>query len=139
MAVSSAMLVLAAAAALNGPAWCPAPGQAPASRAAEEPVACTAPAPAAGAVFAGPVLQAADGGSVCVALGPSPDQWVAVRLADAPQAPRGALMAAAYGKRVVCLAESSGSGATLAHCAVDGTSVGKLAGGLGVIEAAAWR
>src|SRR4051812_16540882 len=64
---------------------------------------CTAAAPAQGQQLTGVVLQVIDGATLCVAHGPLPSQWVLVRLAG-PQDihARGALMAAAFAKQVIC-------------------------------------
>ena len=90
---------------------------------------CTAPAPLAGEPFAGPVLQVVDGRTVCVALGPTPDQWIRVDLADGKDAtPRDALMGAVFAQRIVCVSDRSNGQGVVAHCALDGISVGSLGG-----------
>src|SRR5581483_5262999 len=83
----------------------PAPGASPQPTrfAPPPPAACTAAAPARGVSFTGTVLQVIDGRTLCVAFGPSPDQWVRVRLTDVgPALPRGALMATAFAREVTC-------------------------------------
>ncbi|HEX3405798.1 MAG TPA: hypothetical protein VHS81_01065, partial [Caulobacteraceae bacterium] len=93
------------------------------------PAACTAAAPTRGASFSGTVLQVIDGRTLCVAFGPSPDQWVRVRLTDGPASlPRGALMAAAFARDVTCVAERPEADGVTAVCTLDGQSIGRAAG-----------
>jgi len=90
-------------------------------------VDCTAPAPVAGQPFVGPVLQVLDGRTVCVALGPTPDQWIEVDLADGKAAvSRPALMRAVFAQRIVCVADRAGGRRVVAHCGLGGVSVGSL-------------
>lgn len=98
---------------------------------------CRGAPPAAGAVFRGPVLHVPDGRTVCVARGFNPDRWIALRLDDAPPATaRATLMAVAFGKDVDC----SVSGASQAHCTLDGRSLGALAAEPAAATAGlAWR
>jgi hypothetical protein len=100
--------------------------RAPATRLVAE---CTASSPRVGEPFAGPVLQVIDGRTVCVALGPTPDQWIRVSLADGKDAtPRAALMDAVFAQRVVCVRDRAGGQGVVAHCALDGISLGSLDG-----------
>jgi hypothetical protein len=104
--------------------------------------ACAGAAPADGASIAGPVLQVESGDTVCVALGPSPTQWVRVVLADAgADAAKGALMAAAFSRDVICVtAGAADGGGVRGVCVADGVSVGVLAGAPDAkAEAASWR
>ena len=88
---------------------------------------CSAGAPAAGAGFSGPVMQVMDGDILCVAAGPTPDQWIAVRpvgVAPAaalpqPQA-RSLLMAATFSRRLDCVAGDQVGAAVAAVCTVEG-------------------
>jgi glucose/arabinose dehydrogenase len=129
----AALAMIAATAA--APLSCPpsaAPPQGPAPQPARlvppPPAACTAAAPAAGATFTGTVLQVIDGRTLCVAFGPSPDQWVRVRLTDAGVGPpRGALMAVAFAKEVTCVVQAPDGEGVTAVCVVDGHSVGQAA------------
>lgn len=94
---------------------------------------CTAAAPAAGQSFSGPVLQVIDGRTVCVALGPTPDQWVRVTLADARAAEaRDALMAAAFARDVDCTTVRTGPDGVTAICRSDGASIADIAAPLRV-------
>lgn len=117
----------------------------PAAPSSEPPpiasVRCTAPMPAAGAAFEGPVLHVFDGANLCVALGPIPSQWVRVELDDAPAAGgRQAMMAAVFAKRVVCVAGPSGEQGVIARCRLDGQSLGEVAGRPDVLAVAtSWR
>jgi hypothetical protein len=135
-----AMIAATAAAPLTCP---PAPAHAPQPTrlAPPSPAACTAAAPARGASFSGTVLQVIDGRTLCVAFGPSPDQWVRVRLTDAgPALPRGALMAAAFAKEVTCVAGPSDGEALTAVCTLDGRSLGEAASQPdAAMQAADWR
>ncbi|HYE45329.1 MAG TPA: hypothetical protein VEA44_06100 [Caulobacter sp.] len=97
---------------------------------------CTGQAPANG-VLRGPVLHVESGDTLCVALGATPDRWVKLTLADAPQAggvqrasitaagdnPRGTLMAVAFSQNVDCTVQDAGR----AVCTLpDGRSIGPL-------------
>jgi hypothetical protein len=114
---------------------------------AAQAAACAAPAPPVGAEIKGPVLHVIDGETLCVARGFSPDQWVKVRLApegaarvsDRPP-PRGALMAAAFGKDAVCRIEAVANGEAVARCTVGGLPVAGQVRQSGAMKAAAnWR
>ena len=130
---ASALAVCVLALGLHG-------GPAPA---AERPdgAACTAPAPAVGAVISGPVLEVIDGRTLCVADGPTPDHWLRVRLADVadPRA-RGALMAAAFSKDVICIADRRDGQGVVGRCVFDGSPLGDLVrSGEVRAQAASWR
>jgi len=103
--------------------------------------ACTAAVPAPGVSFSGTVLQVIDGRTLCVAAGPTPADWVRVRLTDAPaDQDRGALMAAAFARSVVCVATSADEDGARGVCLADGRSVAAAAHDPdAVAEAAAWR
>ena len=137
----AAMAMIAATAA--APLTCPPapPGAQPTRLDPPSMAACTAAAPARGVSFTGTVLQVIDGHTLCVAFGPSPDQWVRVRLADgATGLPRGALMAAAFAKEVTCVAGPSDAEGLTAVCVVDGRSVGEAAAQPdAAAQAADWR
>lgn len=102
---------------------------------------CRAPSPEAGGSFTGPVLQVIDGRTLCVALGPTPDQWVRVRLADVhDRHGRGALMAAAFAKDVICTARGRDSQGVLARCEFNGQALGALAADAGIkADGQHWR
>ncbi len=102
--------------------------------------ACTAAPPADG-IVAGPVLQVIDGRTLCVARGPTPDQWVRVRLSDVhDREARSALMAAAFARNVVCgVAGREGDG-VVGRCILDGASLGQLVQSQEIrAQAASWR
>ena len=104
--------------------------------------ACTAPAPGAGARITGPVLQVIDARTLCVALGPSPSQWIQVEIADAePDAGRGALMGAAFARDVQCVVTRRAATGVRAVCIdLGGNSVGRLAASPGArMQARDWR
>lgn len=141
-ALRLAALAAVPAAMLLGLTAVPAQAETPSSAAI-----CTGVAPADGLLH-GPVLLVEDGATLCVALGPTPDQWVKVRLSDARApspmtrvsmgqagAPRGALMAATFSQTVDCQV-SGGTGV----CLLNGRSVAELAALPTVKTAgAAWR
>ena len=96
-----------------------------------------------GATFSGSVRYVADGDSLCVAVGPTPDQWVEVRLADfyAPElsGPGGqdakrALETLVMGKVVSCVAQKQSYDRVVAQCRLDGVSVGDRLRCSGVAE-----
>jgi hypothetical protein len=131
-----AMIVATAAQALT----CP-PATAPVRLERPAQAACSAAPPAPGAAFSGTVLQVIDGHTLCVAHGPTPDQWVRVRLSDAEVSQlRGALMAAAFAKDVACVASASDGDGVVGVCTVDGRSVGRAAAEPDAsTQAAGWR
>ena len=135
-----AMIAATAAAPLTCPP-APPPGAQPTRLAPPSMAACTAAPPARGVSFTGTVLQVIDGHTLCVAFGPSPDQWVRVRLADGGASlPRGALMAAAFAKEVTCVAGASDGEGLTAVCVIDGRSVGEAAAQPdAAAQAADWR
>lgn len=81
---------------------------------------CAAAAPAPGQALDGPVLQVIDGQTVCVALGPTPDQWVRVTLSGSAGVTRDQLMAAAFARDVECSVLKRGSSSVVAACSADG-------------------
>lgn len=98
---------------------------------------------APGRRFSGPVTHVGDGDSLCVALGPSGDQWAEVRLADfyAPELaePRGpeardALARIAKGRRVECVAGRRTYDRVAASCTLRGVSLGDLMRRAGIRE-----
>lgn len=90
--------------------------------------ACGAPAPSEGVSFSGPVLQVIDGERLCVATGPSPQDWVEVRpvgLRPAAALPasqaRSLLMSATFSRRLDCVAGERIGEAVAATCTVEGS------------------
>lgn len=104
------------------------------------------PAPAylrTGSAFSGPVAYVGDGDSLCVALGPTPDRWVEVRLADfyapelnSPQGPmaRRTLDRVTAGQTLHCVAQQQSYDRIVAACRVNGVLVGDLMRRAGVAE-----
>lgn len=81
-----------------------------------------------GSTVRGPVLHVLDGETLCVALSPSPSDWAALRLADAPPAStRSLLMAVAFAEDVDCTVVDAQAGEAVAVCAVHGRPIGDLA------------
>jgi micrococcal nuclease len=96
-----------------------------------------------GSTFSGPVSYVGDGDSLCVALGPSPVDWVEVRIADfyAPELhepggreAKAALERIAKGRRVECLAQGRSYDRVVARCTIQGRSLGGLMRSAGVRE-----
>jgi len=97
----------------------------------------------AGKTFSGPVAYVGDGDSLCVATGPTTDQWVEVRIADfyAPElsAPGGreakaTLERMAKGRHAVCTAGRRSYDRVVATCRIGGVSIGDLMRSAGVAE-----
>jgi len=71
--------------------------------------ACSAPQPAPGVVVSGPVLAVPNSQTVCVAMGPLPSQWVALRITPPdPDLSVSMVMAAVFSKRVSCVVGKQG-------------------------------
>jgi hypothetical protein len=84
-------------------------------------VACTGRAPTVGQAFRGAVLQVIDGRTLCVARGPSPKDWLRVRVSGVPEySSRRALMAASFGQVVSCTIVSTLRANVEARCTIDG-------------------
>ena len=72
---------------------------------------CRAPAPAVGQTISGPVLHVIDGRTLCIARGPTPDEWIPLRISPAaPALPvdRERLMAAAFSQSLTCTVTGGG-------------------------------
>lgn len=98
---------------------------------------------APGTEFSGPVSYIGDGDSLCVALGPTPAEWVEVRIADfyAPELhelggeqAKAALARIALGKPIVCVAEHRSYDRVVATCSLAGVSIGSRLRAAGVRE-----
>ena len=103
---------------------------------------CRAPAPAAGQTISGPVMHVIDGRTLCVAQGPTPDQWIPVRISPAVAAlpaDRERLMAAAFSQSLTC--RITGGGAVkIATCTLSGRPLESLlAEPATITQAKAWR
>jgi hypothetical protein len=103
---------------------------------------CRAPAPAAGQIVSGPVLHVIDGRTLCIAQGPTPDQWIPLRIAPAaPALPvdRQRLMAAAFSQSLNCKVTGGGPVKT-ATCTLAGRPLDALLTEPATItQANAWR
>jgi len=96
---------------------------------------CQGQAPAPGEVVHGPVLQVADGSSLCLGVGGSPEAWVMIRV---PQlgASRQALMAVAFGKNATCVIGRNGQG----DCMIEGQPLASALRAPEIIKAVSeWR
>jgi hypothetical protein len=107
----------------------------------------------AGVQIRGPVLHVIDGETICVALGYAPDEWIRLRLADAPVPsairrvsnreeadPKRVMMAAAFARMADCRTELDTDREVVAVCMVDGVPLGRALRDGGVIAAGmSWR
>jgi hypothetical protein len=88
---------------------------------------CAAAAPAPGAIFSGPVLQVIDAEHLCIAAGPTPAEWIAVRPKAASglrgDKGRSVLMSATFSKRLDCVAGPADAGGVEAACTVEGADL----------------
>ena len=100
---------------------------------------CRAPTPPVGQVVSGPVLHVLDGQTLCVALGPTPDRWVALRISPSVTplpADRGRLMAATFSRHLRCEIVDRGHAA----CTLDGQPLeAVLAEPATITQAKTWR
>jgi endonuclease YncB( thermonuclease family) len=96
-----------------------------------------------GAIFSGRVVYVGDGDSLCVAVGPGPQNWVEVRLADfyAPElhdaggeGARATLSRLASGRQATCVAQHQSYDRMVAACKINGQSVGDMMRAAGVRE-----
>lgn len=103
---------------------------------------------APGSSFAGPISYVGDGDSICVAVGPGPQNLVEVRVADfyAPElnAPGGREARAemeriAKGRHASCIAEHRSHDRVVAVCRINGRSVGDLMRRAGIVEGGSGR
>jgi hypothetical protein len=103
---------------------------------------CHAPAPAAGQVVTGPVLHVIDGRTLCIAQGPTPDQWIPLRISPAVTAlpaDRERLMAAAFSQSLTCTI-TGGRLVRTASCTIAGRSLeALLAEPAAITQAKSWR
>jgi hypothetical protein len=103
---------------------------------------CRAPAPAAGQIVSGPVLHVIDGRTLCVAQGPTPDQWIPLRIAPAvPALPvdRQRLMAATFSQSLTCKITGGGPVKT-ATCTLAGRPLeALLSEPAAITQAKTWR
>lgn len=102
---------------------------------------CSAHAPAGGRWFSGAVLEVIDGRTLCVALGPTPAEWVRVRITGiSPRSTRQALLAASFARTVVCSPAGASALDLEARCTVDGEALDAAVTAGDVQEQAlAWR
>ena len=103
---------------------------------------CRAPAPVAGQTVSGPVLHVIDGRTLCIAQGPTPDQWIPLRIMPAaPALPvdRDRLMAAAFSRSLTCKVTGGGAVKT-ATCTLAGRPLeAALAEPATITQAKSWR
>ena len=104
---------------------------------------CRGPTPAVGETVSGPVMHVLDGRTLCVAQGPTPDQWIPLRVSSSVALMAGdrqKLMAATFAQSLRCDV-TGGRGATrTASCTLEGRSLDTLLGDPAVVtQARAWR
>jgi endonuclease YncB( thermonuclease family) len=101
-----------------------------------------------GVVFEGDVVYVGDGDGLCVAVGPGPENWIEVRLADfyAPELAESggsqakeALGELALGNLAVCIAGKQSYDRVVATCRINGASLGDLMRSRGIQEAGRGR
>lgn len=104
---------------------------------------CTASLPKKGVTFSGEVRYIVDGDGLCVGNTTNPGEWIEVRLQDfyAPelrekggQAAKLTLDKIAMGKQVTCVADHRSWDRIVAHCTVQGFSIGDVMRRAGVKE-----
>lgn len=103
---------------------------------------CRAPAPAAGQIVSGPVLHVIDGRTLCVARGPTPDQWIPLRIAPAvPALPadRQRLMAATFSQSLTCKITGGGPVKTATCTLADRPLEALLSEPAAITQAKTWR
>ncbi|CAN5408005.1 hypothetical protein BH10PSE3_BH10PSE3_42930 [soil metagenome] len=103
---------------------------------------CRGPTPAIGQTVKGPVMHVLDGGTLCVAQGPTPDQWIPLRISSAVAtlpADRERLMATAFAQSLTCTITGGGP-VKVATCTVSGRPLDALlAEPATITQAKAWR
>jgi len=90
---------------------------------------CRGAPPAVGQTVSGPVLHVIDGATLCIARGPTPDQWIPLRVASSVTplpADRERLMASAFSRSLVCEVKRGRSPTPLAACTVAGAPLSDL-------------
>lgn len=105
---------------------------------------CLGKTPAAGAKLQGTVLHVEDGQRLCLANGPTPDQWTEVEVlgtletvADA-QVAKASLMTVAFAKKMNCVVTTVVDGHASARCAVDKKTVASLISHADPVQVASW-
>jgi hypothetical protein len=106
---------------------------------------CRASAPGAGTTIEGTVLHVVDDSSLCVATGPTPDQWIPLVIEGPspvdrhdPMITKAALRSAVFAKRVRCTVTSTEGGVAHAACSIDRTPVRLMVASVTPAQAALW-
>jgi hypothetical protein len=106
---------------------------------------CRASAPKAGATIEGTVLHVVDDRSLCVATGPTPDEWIPLIVEGAspvdrhdPMVTKAALMSAVFAKKMSCKVTSTEGGVSHATCAIDRTPIKTMVANVTPAQAALW-
>lgn len=104
---------------------------------------CTAPLPKPGTEFSGSVRAVLDADSLCVGSSSDPAGWIEVRVADfygpelneaGGRQAKAELERLVMGRRLSCVAGRRSYDRVVAECRLNGTSVGDLMRGAGVVE-----
>ena len=104
---------------------------------------CRGPTPSVGQTVTGPVMHVLDGRTLCVAQGPTPDQWIPLRISSSIALmtdDREKLMSAAFAQSLRCDV-TGGRGVTrTASCTLAGRPLDTLLAEPAVVtQAKAWR
>lgn len=106
---------------------------------------CLASAPAVGAAVEGTVLHVADEYTVCLAQGPTPEDWIPLIVEGPspvdrhdPMLSKAAMMRAVFAKRLSCVVTSKDAQGAHARCSIEQKPVGLVVASVSRGEAAAW-
>ena len=104
---------------------------------------CRGATPSVGQVVSGPVMHVLDGQTLCVAQGPTPDHWIALRISPSMTplpADRERLMAATFARSLRCEILGGAGAARRAACTLDGRPLDAvLAEPATITQAKTWR
>ena len=104
---------------------------------------CRAPTPPVGQIVSGPVLHVLDGQTLCIALGPTPDRWIALRISPSMTplpVDRERLMAATFSRSLSCEVLGGAGAVRRAACTLDGRPLDAvLAEPATITKAKTWR
>jgi hypothetical protein len=104
---------------------------------------CRASAPPVGQIVSGPVLHVLDGQTLCLALGPTPDRWIALRVSPSVtplSVDRERLMAATFSRSLRCEILGGSGAVRRAACTLDGQPLDAvLAEPATITQAKTWR
>jgi hypothetical protein len=106
---------------------------------------CRASAPRAGMTIEGTVLHVVDDSSLCIATGPTPDEWIPLVIEGPspvdhhdPMITKAALMSAVFARKVKCTITSVDGAVAHAACSIDRTPVRTMVASVTPAQAARW-